>query len=634
MKTSMATVSIAGDLSEKFAAIAAAGFDAVEIFENDFLAFDGSARDVARMARDAGLAISLFQPFRDFEGLPEPQRSRAFDRAERKFDVMQELGTDLMLICSSVSPVALGGIDRAAADLHALGERAARRGLRVGFEALAWGRHINDHRDAWEVVRRADHASVGLILDSFHTLSRKIDLNSIRAIPGDKIFMVHIADAPMLDMDLLYWSRHFRNMPGEGDLPVRDFMRAVASTSYDGYLSLEIFNDQFRGGSPRAISVDGHRSLVWLMDQVRREEPALPVDLPTMPDRVGVQGVSFVEIAANKASMNDLSTLLTTLGFDIVGRHRTKDVTVFRQGDINILVNTDDSGFARSSFLVHGVSAYAFALKVDDADAVMRRAKALDAEIFVQAVGPGELVIPAVHGPGGGLIFFIDDKTSLGRLWDIDFLPAPTPAQSNDVGLRSIDHVGQTMPQEDLPSWLLFYLALLQTTKTPIVDVVDPAGLIRSQVVEGVDKRLRLTLNGAQGKSTLAGRFISDTSGAGVQHLAFATDDIFATLEKLVARGFEPLRISPNYFDDVEARFGLDPELADRLRAGNVLYDRDGSGEFFQVYVPAFPGGMIVEILQRKGGYAGYGAPNAAFRIAAQRRLMRPKGMPSVGASA
>ncbi len=125
MKTSIATVSIAGDLAEKLAAISAAGFDGVEIFENDFLAFDGSPRDVGRMAQDAGLAITLFQPFRDFEGLPEPQRSRAFDRAERKFDVMQELGTDLMLVCSSVSPVSLGGIDRAAADFHELGERAA-----------------------------------------------------------------------------------------------------------------------------------------------------------------------------------------------------------------------------------------------------------------------------------------------------------------------------------------------------------------------------------------------------------------------------------------------------------------------------------------------------------------------------
>src|SRR3546814_19406551 len=109
------------------------------------------------MVRDAGLAITLFQPFRDFEGMPEPQRARTFDRAERKFDVMQELDTDLMLICSNVSPLALGGIDRAAEDFHELGERAAKRGLRVGYAALAWGRKLTDHRSARELGRRPPH---------------------------------------------------------------------------------------------------------------------------------------------------------------------------------------------------------------------------------------------------------------------------------------------------------------------------------------------------------------------------------------------------------------------------------------------------------------------------------------------
>ncbi|TGS10490.1 sugar phosphate isomerase/epimerase, partial [Mesorhizobium sp. M4B.F.Ca.ET.190.01.1.1] len=132
----------------------------------------------------------------------------------------------------------------------------------------------------------ADHANVGIILDSFHTLSRKIDPNSIRSIPGDKIFIVQLADAPLIDMDLLYWSRHFRNMPGEGDLPVVDFMRAVAATGYSGPLSLEIFNDQFRGGSARLLAEAGHRSLVNLMDPVRRLAPDIRIDVPAMPDRV------------------------------------------------------------------------------------------------------------------------------------------------------------------------------------------------------------------------------------------------------------------------------------------------------------------------------------------------------------
>src|SRR3569833_1595851 len=138
MKTSIATVSISGTFGEKLDAIAAAGFDGIENFETDFLTYGGSPRDVGAMIRDAGLEITLFQPFRDFEGMPEPQRSRALDRARRKFEVMQELGTDLMLICSNVSPEALGGVDRAAADLRGLGELALSFVFWFGFVVLVW----------------------------------------------------------------------------------------------------------------------------------------------------------------------------------------------------------------------------------------------------------------------------------------------------------------------------------------------------------------------------------------------------------------------------------------------------------------------------------------------------------------
>lgn len=283
MKTCMATVSISGTLGEKLAAIAAAGFDGIEIFEQDFLAEDIAPRDVARMAADHGLEIALFQPFRDFETLPEPYRARAFARAERKFDLMGELGAERVLFCSTVHPASLGGIDRAADDLRELGDLAARRGIRVGYEALAWGRHVSDHRDAWEIVRRADHPNIGLILDSFHTLGRGIDPDTIRRIPGDRIFFVQLADAPAIPMDLLYWSRHFRNMPGEGDLDVTGFLRAVLATGYDGPLSLEIFNDQFRQGLPRGIARDGHRSLVAALDAVRRAEPSIAVTCLPFP---------------------------------------------------------------------------------------------------------------------------------------------------------------------------------------------------------------------------------------------------------------------------------------------------------------------------------------------------------------
>src|SRR3712207_76181 len=128
MRTAIATVCLSGTLNEKLEAIAAARFKGVEIFENDLLSFNGTPADIRKMVEDLGLRTVTFQPFRDFEGMPELQRARAFARAERKFDVMQELDCDLLLVCSNVSPESLGGINRAAADLHKLGERAAKRG--------------------------------------------------------------------------------------------------------------------------------------------------------------------------------------------------------------------------------------------------------------------------------------------------------------------------------------------------------------------------------------------------------------------------------------------------------------------------------------------------------------------------
>ena len=628
MKTSIATVSISGEFEEKLAAIARAGFDAVEIFENDFLAFDRSPAEVGQMVRDHGLAVSLFQPFRDFEGMPEPFRSRNFDRAERKFDLMAELGTDLMLICSNASPVSLGGIDRASEDFHALGERAARRGLRVGYEALAWGRHINDHRDAWEIVRRADHPSIGLILDSFHTLSRKIELNSIRSIPGDRIFIVQLADAPLIEMDLLYWSRHFRNMPGEGDLAVTAFMQAVAATGYNGYLSLEIFNDQFRGGSPDAISRDGRRSLVNLMDQVARAEPKINIPVPVMPDRAKVSDVAFIEFAAGEDEERELEALFKLLGFVPAARHRSKAVTLYRQGDINLVINREEKGFANASYLVHGANAYAFGLMVDDAAEAHKRAIELGAEDFRQPVGPGELQVPAIRGVGGGLVYFLDQKSELARIFEVEFTPLDeTPERTANIGLTRVDHIAQTTRYEEMLTWLLFYTSQLDARKTPMVDIIDPAGLVRSQVVETPDGRLRITLNGAENRNTLAGRFIAETFGSGIQHIAFETDDIFATAEALAAKGFRSLVISPNYYDDIEARFGLDPDLVERMKSANILYDQDEAGEYFQLYSPTYGEGFFFEIVERRG-YRGYGAPNAIFRIAALKRHLRPKGMP------
>jgi 4-hydroxyphenylpyruvate dioxygenase len=625
MKTSIATVCLSGGLSEKLQAIAAAGFRGVEIFESDLLSYNGTPADVAKEMSDLGLRAITFQPFRDFEGMPDSQRQRTFDRAERKFDLMQELACDLLLVCSNVSPESLGGIDRSADDFRELGERAAKHGLRVGFEALAWGRHINDYRDAWEVVRRADHPAIGLVLDSFHTYARKTDLKPLHAIPGDRIFLVQLADAPWLDMDVLNWSRHFRCFPGQGDMPLLDFMAAVQATGYQGDLSLEIFNDQFRAGSPRSVAVDGQRSLVYLMDQLREKNGRTAADIPKMPPRSECLGVEFIEFAVDDRTADELARFIAGLGFRNVARHKSKAVSRWAQGAINLVINKEKEGFAHSHYITHGPSVCAIGLKVDSAAATLDRAEKLHDTPFRQKVGPGELEIPAVRGMGGSLLYFLDPTSKLAKVWDVEFEPLPV-GKSTDAGLSVVDHISQSMHYEDMLSWLLFYTSLLDVRKTPQVDITDPGGIVRSQVVETMNGMLRIALNASQSPRTQSSRFLNEYFGSGVQHIAFATDDILATAARLKANGVETLRIPENYYDDLEARTGLDAARLKLLKDNNVLYDKDDSGEYLQLYTKSFKDLFFLEIVQRRG-YKGFGAINAPIRLNAQSRLAGDSGV-------
>jgi len=612
---SIATVSLSGSLDEKLRAIAGAGFKAVEIFENDLLTFNGSPRDVGRLCRDLGLSICAFQPFRDFEGMPEPQRRRNLARAQHKFDLMQELGTDLLLVCSNVSPASLGGIDRAAADFHALGELAAPRGLRVGFEALAWGRHVNDYRDAWEIVRRAGHKSIGIILDSFHALAPGFPVTAMASIPADKIFLVQLADAPKLGLDVLSWSRHFRCFPGQGDLPVGAFMEAVAATGYAGPLSLEIFNDQFRSGSAVRTATDGLRSLIVLEDQLAQSPVSAPV--ARLQSRAQSRCVGFVEFAVDEAKAKDLSALFGQLGFRKTGSHRSKDVERWSQGSIELVINCEPDGFAHSHYVTHGPGVCAIAIDVDDSGKTMTRAEALKAHTFYQPVGPGELEIPAIRGVGGSLLYFLE---TAGKNWDTDFEALRSDAATDR--LMAVDHISQSMPYDEMLSWLLFYTGILDLQRLPQMEIADPVGLVQSQALINGNQGLRMILNGSSATRTLSARFISEFFGSGVQHIAFSCADIFATVADMRARGADFLKIPDNYYDDIEAKYDLDAATMAALRDNQILYDREGDGEFFQIYTHTFDERFFFEIVQRRN-YQGFGAPNAAVRLASQTRESR-----------
>jgi 4-hydroxyphenylpyruvate dioxygenase len=613
MKTSIATVSISGALEAKLNAIAAAGFDGAEVFENDLLSSHLTAREIGALMRELGLVCTLFQPFRDLEGLPEPQRGRAFDRLERKFDVMAELGADTLLVCSNCSSLAEGDRPRLIADLQEAGARAAVRGLRIGYEALAWGRQVNDHRDAWSLVRDADHEAVGLVLDSFHSLARRIPSSSIGDIRPDKLFMVQVADAPVLDMDYLGWSRHFRSMPGQGDLPLDDWADAIRRIGYDRYWSLEIFNDRFRAGSASGVALDGFRSLRMLENGISRPSRTVA----RIPPRVSATGVEFVEFAASHEEAAALGAMLRPLGFRPTARHRSKDVTRWTQGDVNLVVNCEPEGLAHSFDIVHGASVCALGLSVPDVGAALARAEALRIQRFEQAVAPDEWPIPSVRGVGGSLLYFVE-AASREQMWAHEF-PHALEGPAAEPLVSRVDHLAQTMQYEEFLSGLLFYVGLLDVRKTPQLDIADPMGLVQSQAVENADRSVRFTLNGSLAAQSLSSRFIRNYFGAGVQHIAFATADVFAAAEAAHAAGLPRLEIPRNYYDDLEARWGLDPWLVERMASCDVLYDREGEAEYFQFYTRAFARRVFFEVVERRG-YDGYGAPNAPIRLAAQAR--------------
>jgi 4-hydroxyphenylpyruvate dioxygenase len=611
MINSIATVSLSGTLDQKLDAIAGAGFEGVEIFENDLLGFDGTPRDVARMIRDLGLVCTCYQPFRDFEGLPPALRDKALARAEAKFDVMQEIGAELMLVCSSIHPAASGDYDRIVDDFRLLGERAARRRLRVGYEALSWGRFINDHRDAWEIVRRVDHSAIGLVLDSFHSLARRIPIDSIPKIAPDKIFLVQIADAPEMPMGHLYWSRHFRCFPFQGDLPVTEYVRAVAKTGYKGALSLEIFNDRFREWSAKQIADDGIRSIAVLQDRAGTRGP--------LPPRVKIGGIDFIEFAVSSEEAQALGSLFQSLGFAHVGNHRSKAVSLWRQGEMHLVINCDPNGWANAHRLEHGASVCAIALRVESARAALLRAGSLGIATFEQSVAAGELSIPWIRGVGGALTYFTEPDRGFDH-WTHDFIPV---AQTQDLDstplkLIQIDHITQVMRVEEFLSWQLYYTSLFDLSKTPPLEITDTFGLVQSQAIEADDGRFRVILNGSSANQTLAARFVQGP-GSGVQHMAFSTNDIRSAAGRAQDNGLAILPVPINYYDDLRARFGLSEAQVKELRDANMFYDRDGEGEYFQLYTRAFDKRVFFEIVERRD-YRGYGAANSSVRLAAQSR--------------
>lgn len=627
MQRSIATVSLSGTLPDKLEAIAAAGFDGVEIFENDLLYYGGSPREVRRLCADLGLAITLFQPFRDFEGCRRDRLPRNLDRLERKFDLMQELGTDLVLMCSNVAADSLGEREFLLEDLGLAAERAGARGLRVGYEALAWGRHVNTWQQVWDLVREVNHPALGVILDSFHTLSLKGDPTGIAQIPGEKIFFVQMADAPVLAMDVLEWSRHFRNFPGQGEFDLPGFLAPILKSGYRGPLSLEIFNDGFRAAPPRANAADGLRSLLYLEEKTRarlEREGTSKEQLDCLfapPPASQLDGVEFLEFAVDEALGARLGSWLERLGFARAGEHRSKTVSLLRQGDINIVLNAEPYSFGHGFFEAHGPSLCATALRVRDAASALERAQDYKGQPYRGLVGPNEREIPAVRAPDGSLIYLVEehlveDRAAGQTIYDVDFRLDPEAKPSGQ--LQRIDHMAMALPADGLDSWVLFYKGLFDFEADDEVVLPDPYGLVKSRALRSANGSVRLPLNISENRNTAISHALSSYRGSGVHHIAFACEDIFAEVARAKDAGVPLLEIPLNYYDDLAARFDFDDEFLSELAYFNVLYDRDASGgELYHVYTEPFEERFFFEIIQRRGGYAGYGAANVAVRLAA-----------------
>ncbi|HEX4173744.1 MAG TPA: TIM barrel protein [Acetobacteraceae bacterium] len=610
LRKCIATVALSGTLRDKLEACAAVGFDGVEIMEADLLTFDGAPADVRKICDDLGLTIEIYQPFRDFEAMPDPQRVHNLDRAERKFDVMQALGTDLVLVCSNTQAASVDDDSRAAADLREMAERAARRGLRIGYEALSWARHVNRWNHAWRIVQQAAHPSLGVVVDSFHVLSLGDDPSGIAQVPAEKLFFVQMADAPWLSMDVLSWSRHFRNFPGQGDLDVAGFLRAVLATGYAGPLSLEVFNDDFRAAPAQFVARDGLRSLI-----LAEAEALGGSTLPAIPT---LDGVEFLEFAVDESAGQELANFLRTLGFHHAGRHRSKAVDLFRNGGVNFVLNAEQDSAASEHFHLHGPSVCAMAVRVDDAARTQARARALLCPDWQEPLGAGERRIPAVRAPDGTLIYLVQPESGGRSFWDDDFEMLPVSAEATP--LLGIDHVVLALPVGRMASHVLFWRGLFGLMPQPQLDTADPYGLVHSRALVSPNGKVRIVLNASEGRGTLTGRFVSLYAGAGVHHVALATPDITRTAREFATRHAPLLRMPSNYYDDLAARWALHEDALRQLQDHSLLYDRDDSGEFRHLYTDAFHDRFFFEAVERWSAYSGFGAANASVRTAAQAR--------------
>jgi 4-hydroxyphenylpyruvate dioxygenase len=570
----------------------------VEIFEADLIGSRLRPSEVRELVGELGLEVAMYQPFRDFEGVGRDALEANLRRACHKFEVMAELGTDLLLVCSTVASNTNGDPELAAMQLSRLADEADAHGMRIAYEALAWGAHVNDYRAAWRIVEMAGHPALGTCLDSFHILSRGSDPSAIREIPGDRIFFLQLADAPVMAMDVLQWSRHYRCFPGQGGFDLPAFMQHVLAAGYEGPLSLEVFNDHFRQADPYRIAVDGQRSLLALAEAG---------GIAPLPPRPGLAGYAFAELAVDAASGAQAAGLLEAMGFEHVGPHRSKPVHQWRQGAARVLLNHGDEHAGGDPLVV------ALGLESDEPARAAERAHALGAADVPRRRGAGEADLSAVAAPDDTAVFFC--RTTAGEEgWLGDFIELGTDVSPSGVGITAIDHVVLSQPFDYFDEAALFYRSLLGLEWRDSHNLVGPDGILLSKALADPRRRLRLAITVPLLAGGAHGRL------GELQHVAFASDDAVGTARRMRERGVPLLSIPDNYYDDLIARTDLPGERVAEMRELGVLHDADAGGVFLHFFTEMVGERLFFEVVQRIGSYDGYGAANSPVRLSAQLR--------------
>ena len=607
-RLAISSVCLSGVLEDKLRAAAEAGFHSVEILEHDLVMSPWSPRRVRDEAANLGLSVEVYQPLH-VEAAARNVFEASLHHAERKFDLLEQLGADVMLICSSRTSDGIDDDDLAAEQLHVLAGRAEQRGLRLAYEAVPWGR-VREHDHAWRIIQRTGHPALGICLDSFHVLSPANDLAGIDQIPGSKIFHVQLADAPRLNMDIREWSLHYRMFPGQGSLDLEGFVGRLLDAGYAGPVALEVFNDVYQQEDPRHAATDAMRSMLALTEAVGTRGQVALRELPTgaLPPAPDLRGFAFAELAVDEISAPLVRRTLTALGFTHTGQHRSKPVQLWQQGIARVLLNLAPQ---RS---IDPATASICALAVESVDPVVsgQRAERLLAPKLPRARRPDETDLNCVAAPDGTALFFCDHGQDG---WLHDFAPTGNLPRTSPL-LEGIDHVSLTESIDDFDQSALFYRSVLGLLPGERAEITAPFGLIRSWSATDPDDRVRFTLSTAPLRR---GDWAPTVSSP--QHLAFATDDAIACAKAMHELNAPILEIPSNYSDDLEARVVLPGTLLDTMREHSILYDRDEHGEYLHFFTEMLGSRVFFEVVQRINGYSAYGAPNSIpLRMAAHRR--------------